>query len=283
LNAPALAALVASILIIELGALDPIECRELEVVSPMAGRLSPSPRNILVNYGDTNFQLSERLAIPPIFSVVFVQICSPIKFGDDSLKHGVESRLYGLREFRPYVLDYWPNILFLEFAVHEISHLSNNGVVVASIVEHGVYSRGIACPHYRGMTDSNPGAMRREINIIGNFGLSIRSIRGAIRCRDSQLAIANRASQIDNLADQNGCLDEGGDYGRNAYSNRPPLIRVVAIYLGSMFGGSLLGCWGALNLNNNRQRLGAALIGTGGLIVIWGSVAFVFGLGLPGS
>jgi hypothetical protein len=74
---------------------------------------------------------------------------------------------------------------------------------------------------------------------------------------------------------------ESGDDGYNAYTNRPPLIRVVGLYLLSMLGGAFLGCLGALNIDGKRKRLGTALVVTGLSIATVGSVAFVIGLGLP--
>lgn len=71
----------------------------------------------------------------------------------------------------------------------------------------------------------------------------------------------------------------GGEYGYNAYTNRPPLVRVVALYVLGMVAGAILGCWGAINANHNGRRFGTALIGGGLGLCALSSVVFVLGLG----
>jgi hypothetical protein len=122
--------------------------------------------------------------------------------------------------------------------------------------------------------------MNVDVSLVGNVGLFVGGIGGGSRSADRFLAVANGASQVDDLKHQNSNLSEGSEYGYNAYSNRPSLVCVVAVYVFGMFGGALLGCVGALHFNHDRKRLGTSLIILGAVALVWSSVAFVLGLGL---
>ena len=128
----------------------------------------------------------------------------------------------------------------------------------------------------------------REISPQLAFGCVLGDIRLSGGCVSSSrgggnrlLAIKYRSAQIDDLADEYGGLKNGGDYGRNPYPDRPPLIQVVALYVLSMGSGALRWRVGTLNLNHHRCRVGAALIAVGGARYVGGSIRFVLGLGLP--
>lgn len=114
----------------------------------------------------------------------------------------------------------------------------------------------------------------------GDGGLPVRGVGRAIGGINRLFAVAHGTAQIGNLSDKNGHLSKGGDYGYNAYSDRPSLVDIVALYVVGMVGGPLLGCIGALHLNNDRKRVGAALICGALSLCAASSIAFVIGLGV---
>jgi hypothetical protein len=98
---------------------------------------------------------------------------------------------------------------------------------------------------------------------------------------NSLLAVEYRSPQIDDLADENGGLNESGNDTSNTNPAPLPFVHVLTSYITSFFGGLFLAGWGAAYPNGERKLVRTALIGLGGLIVVWGSVALVLGLGLP--
>jgi hypothetical protein len=98
---------------------------------------------------------------------------------------------------------------------------------------------------------------------------------------DSTLAIPHSSPEIYYLPNQNNNLSDSSEYGYNTYTDCPPLICVVALYLLGTIAGAVLGCWGALYVNNDRKFIGATLICAGLGLCALSSVSFALGRGWP--